>query len=61
MASKISKAERKAICLKALKRAKRKSKDDAETGHDWADEALIEYISDEEITTAFAGVKKWYS
>ena len=34
---------------------------DCEIAHSNADEALLAYINDEEITTAFINVCKWYS
>lgn len=35
--------------------------DDEESDHVNADDALIEYINDPEVTEAFNAIKKWYA
>ena len=34
---------------------------DAETAHGDADDALIEFIGDPDVTAAFAAIPKWYA
>lgn len=44
--------------LKELEKANRM---DPESGHDYADEALLEFINDKDITDAFEKLEKWYA
>jgi len=60
--SKMPTAEyKKQILLAALKKCEKKGKEDAEVAHSSADEALLDYINDKEITGAFFKIKKWYA
>lgn len=46
--------------LRELKRLKFVSHKDPYEAHQLADKALIKYIDDPEITTAFEEIDKWY-
>ena len=46
--------------LKEIEFYGRKSRD-REQHHVWADEALLEYINDTEVTKAFDSIQKWYA
>ena len=35
--------------------------DDTEAAHAWADDALLDYINDPEVTRAYGDIKKWYA
>jgi hypothetical protein len=34
---------------------------DRESAHAWADDALLEYINDPEVTRAYGEIEKWYA
>ncbi len=51
----------KITLLRKLKSMKTKYSEDEETAHILADEALLKYIDDEKIKTAFEDITKWYS
>jgi len=51
--------KKKELLLKRL--SKCKDNNDHHKGHEEADEALLEYINDEDITEAFDDIIKWYS
>lgn len=38
-----------------------KEERDCESSHSAADEALLAFINDEEVTKAFESIRKWYS
>jgi hypothetical protein len=44
-----------------LKRLHEAARSDPEEGHIAADEALLDYIGDPEITQAFESIGKWYA
>ena len=44
-----------------LKKLRDVSGGDQEADHGMADDALLEYIGDEEITKAFEDIPKWYA
>ncbi len=57
--TKAEKREKLLNTLRALANQERPS--DIEADHSKADDALIEYINDKEITEAYAKIEKWYA
>jgi hypothetical protein len=57
----MTKSEKKQKLLKVLGKLTGLSKNDPEDAHGKADEALLEYIADPDITVAFDGIKKYYA
>lgn len=51
---------RRAGLLEQLKSAAALSEDDTEAGHQEADDLLLAFINDEEISNAYGEVKKYY-
>jgi hypothetical protein len=51
---------RRAGLLEQLKTLVVRSKEDPETVHGEADDLLLEYINDEEISQLFGQIEKWY-
>jgi hypothetical protein len=51
----------KAELLEKLKACQVLSEDDEEVAHANADDLLLEFISDPEITVAFESIKRWYA
>jgi hypothetical protein len=47
--------------IERLKKLRELSDEDTEVAHCDADDALIEYIGDEEIAEAFDNIHKWYA
>lgn len=47
--------------LKKLRELQALSQDDEEVAHADADDALLEFINDPEVTVAFEAIKKWYA
>lgn len=52
--------KKKQELLKRLKELEKHSQYDPETAHMNADKALLEYINDVTVTTAFNEINKWY-
>lgn len=55
----MTKAEKKQALIKNLKRLE--SDEDTERGHVLADQLIIDYIGDEDISAAYHAINKWYA
>jgi hypothetical protein len=47
--------------LRELARLRDEERGDPEVAHSEADDALLEYINDVDITEAFGAIEKWYA
>lgn len=47
--------------LRRLKECREKYGNDPEAAHSRADEALLEYINDSEVTAAYEAITMWYA
>lgn len=52
---------RRAALLEKLKLAAELSETDPESGHSDADDILLEFIDDEEVSEAYGQVKRWFA
>ena len=53
--------DRKSGFIEQMKRIAADSQSDPESAHSEADDLLLEYINDEEITKAYGEVKRWFA